>query len=234
MFSLNYEKNIEIIAKLIEKDCKPALREMRQAGNFPWRGLYGTTSIFVKKKTRKDRRPKDAPKFIHDMINDILGKKFGWFPRSEGVICSNDYMVAEEYGPARAIFPIGRYKCVWTAGLQDLLDIYPWWFEDIERRPKDAISAYMRGSQHRRTYGDIDVISLPLDKQIEQLKKIARKIMEAALSRVKQTGLKEPLSYRDPSEMMIGCKEYYSVSGDIMNKVSDALRVEYRGLNETN
>jgi len=220
-----YHDEADKIAEILLKSCLPAIKEMRVAKKVLWRGMYGTSSGINLHQTRKDREPKDAGKFVHKLMDEIFGRKYGWFPRSNSAICSNSYGIASDYGFPRTVFPIGRYKCLWARGVADTLDVYDAWMQEVENRPKSAISMYMH-SKDRKLYGDIDVISAPVEDQIEQLEKIARKAMEVALSRFQQTGLKEPLKHPMPIEIMVGCKEYYSVESKIMNRVVPLLKIE--------
>jgi hypothetical protein len=219
-----YDDEAEKIAKVLLKDCLPAIKEMRLAGRVLWRGIYGTSNRMRKHTTRKDRRPKDANPLLHKLMDKILGNKFGWFPRSNSAICSNSYGIASDYGFPRAIFPIGRYKCIWARGVADTLDVHPHWIVDTDRFPQQAITAYMF-SDERKTYGDLGSTTTPIEDQIEKLEKIVEKVMTEKLKVFKQTGLKEPLSHGQPIEIMVGCKEYYSVESNLMNLVVGELRI---------
>jgi hypothetical protein len=193
-----YDDEAEKIAKVLLKDCLPAIKEMRLAGRVLWRGIYGTSNRMRKHTTRKDRRPKDANPLLHKLMDKILGNKFGWFPRSNSAICSNSYGIA--------------------------LDVHPHWIVDTDRFPQQAITAYMF-SDERKTYGDLGSTTTPIEDQIEKLEKIVEKVMTEKLKVFKQTGLKEPLSHGQPIEIMVGCKEYYSVESNLMNLVVGELRI---------
>jgi len=220
-----YDDEADKIAGILLKSCLPSIKEMRAAKRVLWRGMYGTSSSMNLHITRKDRRPKDAPEFVHKMVDKIFNRKYGWLPRSNSAICSNSYGIAGDYGFPRAVFPIGKYKCIWARGVSDTLDVYPHWIEDFEKRPAIAISTYMHSGE-RKTYGDIDVISASKEDQLDQLEKIINQIMEVQLSRFQQTGLKEPLKHPMPIEIMVGCKEYYSVESSMMNRVAPLLDLQ--------
>jgi hypothetical protein len=220
-----YEEDIERMAKIIQKECKQAVIEMRQAKNFLWRGFGISVDRFAKHKTRQDRRPLDTTVDMHKLMDKIFKEKFGWFPRSQGLICSNDMDTAGEYGKIRAIFPIGRYKCIWKPGTMDVREISPYWAEQFFLNPKYGISEYMRFSFHRKNYGDID-LNAPWDDQVEDMEKIIEKMLIDAVSRFKQTGLKEPLGYRGPLEIMVQCKEYYSAEWAVTEDLAYELKIK--------
>jgi hypothetical protein len=70
--------------------------------------------------TRTDRRPKDTPEDIQEMLDKKFKKKFGWKPRSEGVFANPDPSYASHYGKSVVIFPQNGFKYVWSPNIQDL------------------------------------------------------------------------------------------------------------------
>jgi hypothetical protein len=64
------EENIDEIISLIKRDCQPFLKDWRKTGND---FLYTGKKIkkdFIKKKVRKDRKPKDMPEETHKIIDN--------------------------------------------------------------------------------------------------------------------------------------------------------------------
>jgi hypothetical protein len=76
------------------------------------------SSNFVKKKTRKDRMPLSTPLNIHNMLDTLFVKRFGWKVRSEGVFTYG----AEGYLYSHYLFPIGKFKFVYSPRVKDLWD----------------------------------------------------------------------------------------------------------------
>jgi len=223
---INEQKNDLEWIDIIAKDCKQSISEMRQAKALLWRGMRATVDNFKRHKTRKNRRPLDTTPDMHKLADKIMKDKFGWQARSQGLICSNGYDTAGEYGSARAIFPVGNYKCVWAPGVSDFREISPYWAENFEKYPKGAISDYMRFSHHRGKYGDID-LHADLDIQIEQLEKIIERMIKDSIQKFKQTGLYEPLSHSRDLEIMVKCKEYYSVTRRSLGLLAGQLDIEW-------
>lgn len=110
----------EEIGKILLKDCQPYLREIRQEKSQLWRGgLIGSAAGIKKYKSRlEDRTPKDIPIWVHNYLNDLYIKRFGW-PVRNGVFCYND-RTTDLYGEPYWMFPIGRYDYLWCLEINDL------------------------------------------------------------------------------------------------------------------
>ena len=78
-------------------------------------------STFQKFKPRIDRKPKDTPQQIHDQLNYLYKKKFGWNVRSEGVFLSTSSTQSLMFAKQSFIFfPIGKYKYVYNNDIDDV------------------------------------------------------------------------------------------------------------------
>lgn len=60
---------------------------------------------------------------VHDKLDGLFYKKFGWKVRSEGVFCTGRKSETLMYGITYIIFPKGQFKFVWSP---DVLDLYTW------------------------------------------------------------------------------------------------------------
>lgn len=117
-------------ARSIVKDCKPYIKENPRivepnayifSGISLWRGYRKKPDPFLKVVPRKNRKPVDVPEDVHNRLNKLLYKKFGWHVRSEGVFATGDKFVAGCYGSGEYImFPIGKYKYVWSPKVFDM------------------------------------------------------------------------------------------------------------------
>jgi len=106
----------------LKKDCKPFLKEIKKYKLFWfWRGSEKDVKHYEKFETRKNRRPRDTPLWIHNILNKEFKKKFGWSVRSEGVFASSDKYGLYIYGEENMFFPVGKYKYVWSPKVNDLL-----------------------------------------------------------------------------------------------------------------
>jgi len=99
------------IWNMIEKDCKPFLKEARKGKDFLWRGAYHGNVTIKKLSLRKERRPRFIPKELHEWLDKKLKELFGWKPRSEGLFTGSHY-ITSRFGLARMVFPIGKFKYI--------------------------------------------------------------------------------------------------------------------------
>jgi hypothetical protein len=114
------EENIDEIISLIKRDCQPFLKDWRKTGND---FLYTGKKIkkdFIKKKVRKDRKPKDMPEETHKIIDNWFYKKFGVRSRSNAVFATFNEYNTYQYGDLFMIFPIDNYIVISSDKVKDL------------------------------------------------------------------------------------------------------------------
>lgn len=107
----------------VEKDCKDFLRELKKGGNntFLLRGIRNADADIFIKHSRSDRWPKDTGGEVHEAFDEAFQKLFGWKARSENsVFCSGKYNTVNNYGDVCIIFPIGRFRYLWSDNITDL------------------------------------------------------------------------------------------------------------------
>ena len=120
------ERDVEDFLELwgdVEKDCKSFLKELKK--NNPTQALLlrgeQQRGKFVTTTPRTDRRPRNTPYEWHVAFDEYFNDEFGWNARSEGLFCTGRYDTASGYGDSvYIIFPIGRYKYVWSDSISDL------------------------------------------------------------------------------------------------------------------
>jgi len=123
----------KVIYPMLVKDCKgflvEFLKSQRTSGfRWFWRGTDRQITEIGKVPTRKNRKPKDMPVKLHELIDFMFYKKFRWSPRSEGVFTNPQPGAVMPYGQyAYAFFPIGKYRFIWSSRVEDL-------FADMYRR----------------------------------------------------------------------------------------------------
>jgi hypothetical protein len=134
-------KTDEIIA-ILKRDCKPFLSSRRSKRDLLWRGVkQKLNSDYVKITTRTNRKPKDTPKELHDLMNFEFKKAFGWKPRSEGVFTFTKASNAGGYGNQTVMmFPIGNFKYVWSNKIEDL------WNEMNDNDVQATVERFIDGS----------------------------------------------------------------------------------------
>jgi len=116
---ITFDQKILPIRKTLERDCKEILQFYRY-GKFLYRGIRTNDSdpIFLTKTPRDDRRPKDTAESIHDYMNKLYKKKFGWEVRN-GISVSTSYGQADAYGNVHVFFPADGFKYVWHPDIYD-------------------------------------------------------------------------------------------------------------------
>ena len=132
-------QQLEEMQRILQKDCKPFLTEAKKFphGRFFYHGLKRGLKIYPKNAledftVRKDRKPSDIPKSVHNYIGSEIKRKFGWNAREEGVFATSSFMTAAEFGIPYLFFPIGKFKFVYSPNIKDLLgtlekkDIVEW------------------------------------------------------------------------------------------------------------
>ena len=121
------ESNTDDLNKLIpvlKKECKPYLKECKKYDDFLYRSSKKDYDI-RKLKPRVDRKPRDTPLPLHNYMDSIFKKKFGWNARSESIFATSDYMFIEEYqGNPYIFFPIGNFKFLWHPEISDIFIIF--------------------------------------------------------------------------------------------------------------
>ena len=115
----------EDINKMILKiyfSCLPFLKELRKNGikNFLYRGTNKSLKNMSMIIPRKNREPSDMRLGVHNELDNLFKKRFGWKPRSEGVFATFNYHIANEYGNPYLFFPIGEYKYIFSPKIEDL------------------------------------------------------------------------------------------------------------------
>lgn len=103
---------------LVVRDCKPVIKIMIKNKNMLFRGMK-SKSIYSYNSVRKDRKPKDTPIKMADLLDKAFFKIFHWKPRSEGLFTTSNIYTASKYGSLNAVFPCGNFDYVWSPKVQD-------------------------------------------------------------------------------------------------------------------
>jgi hypothetical protein len=85
-------------------------------------GRHESRDMFVG-AVRKNRRPVDTSQYQHELFDRLFYKKFGIKGRSQALFCTGNAGVARNYasgGSAYMIFPVGKYKFLWSHEVTDL------------------------------------------------------------------------------------------------------------------
>jgi len=121
--SLTPEKIFEEFTQVIEKKCSHYLTNIvnKNKGVKLYSGRKGAREIWFEGKVRKNRKPRDTIKEIHDIFNYCFQKNLGSKLRSESLFCGVNEIEARGYGEPYYIFPIGNdYKLWYHPEIKDL------------------------------------------------------------------------------------------------------------------
>jgi len=184
-------KNWEKLKSAINKDCKPFIKEIKGANNLLLRGVNSSDipKVFKPKNVRKDRKPRMVGKKLHKRIGELSKKLYGWNIREEGVFTTISYDAARHWGHPIIMFPIGKFKYVWSDDVEDLYHGY------------DTYNS-MYNNEYQKDF-------------IEQSNKnVWKSYIEPAVKGYHTTNLKQYLnsSTNNISECIINCDKYYMIN----------------------
>lgn len=161
-----------------------------------------------KLKVRKDRKPLDTPLEVHKEFDKIFTKNFGWPARSSGLLTTGDKTVAGSYGNAYQVFPIGKFRFLWSSNVHDLYGRY------VEFMTQQRLS--YAGGGDWEYFKDANQKIVTPGKMYLSKKELAvhQKIVFKQLNDL----IKKEYSNKNldrailsKNEIMIDCKEYYAI-----------------------
>lgn len=116
----NVEESLERKKDNIINACQPFLKMLKKTGyNFLYSGRQTSKDVY-KRKVRKNRRPSDTPQEIHDVVDNIFKREFGVRARGNSMFASVEWRAVRYYGAPYYLFPVGKYKLIWSSKVPDL------------------------------------------------------------------------------------------------------------------
>ena len=195
MTSEQISNEMDEIIQILLKDCKPFLKEFNMFHNPIYRGsnkdMAGETH-FMKVTSRRKRIPKDTPKWLHNLMDEMFFKHHGWKARSEGIFVTHSRSIAGNYGWQVLFFPKGKYQYLWNPDVEDL---YNGIKERVMYHGKGTGGIYTRDFQE----------DMMTDKMYEKLENLISEYQKYGYDKV------EP---RERHEAMFKVHQYYMVSFD--------------------
>ena len=184
------------ILDLIRNDCAPFLKY----GRIFYRGAdFHAPEDLIKKSVRSDRKPRDIPIELHDVLDNAFKRKFGWAVRSSGVFATQDWEHATEFGiDTYMFFPIGNFKYVWSGAFHDLFGSLETSFGDDLRA---AFADWDTMPEWETLYRNLDITKKPT----QNLKEIQKEVGDFIVSRYTD----KYLASSEKSEVTFKCNEYY-------------------------
>jgi len=195
----------------IHEECMPWLTASK--GYIIWRGQKASCYRYGPCKVRKNRKPLDTPLDVHKEFDKIFKKHFGWQCRSEGLLVSGDKQVAGSYGRPFQIFPIGKFRFVWSKQVHDLYGRY------VEFMSKEGIT-YAGGGDWKQTnlpkHQDTKTLVMKSDDLYlskETLAAYQNKVFKQLDDLIKKEYSDKNIvsAIKSQNEIMIDCDEYYAI-----------------------
>jgi len=188
----NRKMNKDDILLRIKGKCHPFIKEMSPVEGVTFmRATHRRINIGERIVPRTNRRPLETPLQIHNLLNDMFKKKFGWKVRGEGVFAMNSLShTLPYYGYKFHFFPEGKYEYIWSPDVSDLT----LWMEQ-------SGLLNMVEDENDGVYG---VSPNYNEKEIEE--KLSR-----IIKTYKKTNLTEAL--RSKNEVVFRCKAYWLYDG---------------------
>ena len=117
------EEGIEDFWKWVQKKCKPFLKEwmpLQKTGEmFPlYRGM--NEQDVGEKWVRQDRKPEMSGRKFHIDMDNMMKQVHGINGRTKAMFCTGDVDAVTPYGNAFMVFPVGKYKYLWSGRIRDL------------------------------------------------------------------------------------------------------------------
>jgi len=189
------EQNVSIswdaVIRNIQNNCKHYLKLLKPTGGVFYRG-YKSNELYIKKKTRTDRKPLSTSQKTHELLDDAFKEKFGWKARSEGVFTSGRPDGAYLYGRVYLFFPKGLSTYIYAPDINDL-------FVQLH-----SLISLHGGSEATMAFMRNDV-----SKMDDVIKTIVNKYY------VQNGNINEALKCR---EVVWKCKEFYMLHFDSVNE----------------
>lgn len=116
-------EELQQAAARVAKYCQPYLKELNwdiETALELRRGMKGQDQTFFVNNTHTNRKPTDTPQVVHDFIDQWFEQNFGCKFRSTGMFATGEQSSASYYGFPYKVFPIGRFKYVWSPNVKDL------------------------------------------------------------------------------------------------------------------
>jgi hypothetical protein len=141
------ELSVQEVLEQIYTDCKPYLKDLVRGGFDYYRKndnlLYSgrnTRADMFKKSVRTDRKPKDTSEDVQKFVDEAFKKKFGVKARSSSLFATGRVDTAQGYGNSvYTIFPIGKYKVIWSPNIMDLYnDVSDWDIPRVQLQREEA------------------------------------------------------------------------------------------------
>lgn len=194
----------DMVATALVRDCKPYLKEIKQRADIAlYRGMR-QRGDFEEVSIRKNRKPLHTFPKIQKLMDEWFKDNFGYAFRSGGLFAVGDPTAAKAYGVPHAVFPIGKFRYIWSA-----------------EEPEVYFGA-SRVREHGIDPNKLDDVS---DDELEEM------VFDTLDGSGYQTDdLAMAIKNFSGHEVMIGGGEYYAIPFDLYKKHGAAIFKKVRAL----
>ena len=215
--------DIEQFWSLVQKKCQPFLKDwlpiQKRYGYI--RPLYRGMDVgeWGEKRVRLDRKPESSTREFHYDVDNLMKQKHGIYGRSQTVFVSGDDQQAATYGETYIIFPVGKYRFLWSDKIRDLwVDVRRYdYVRDIKREVDKTMM--LDATWNKLTdKKDIDKIRGELEDMFYQRNQEA---IRRAVALYKKTDLKKAIE--SETEIMIECQSYLFLKSNWQNDLEDLI-----------
>jgi len=235
---------IETEIDLILEECSDCVKLIKLTGKFFWRGISNREddNIIQYFTEGRVRFPKDTPKVLHELFNEIFFKKFGWKVR-DGVFVYRDTRSTWAYGDPFMIFPNNGFKYVWSTEIKDLYTKLSYdkpyseyiinFLNQNDINDKQAVDLFYqkyKGSLDNDYLEEDDRVTLEKWREILTIDWLY-KWLETLISThidtdIEKKNSKDQFGYEiHDTEIMIKCDKYYAINIEHKNIIMEKLNM---------
>ena len=112
-----------VFAKAVRDNCGYYLEQVNYqplSKYALYRGLKNVkTNMFANKIRLNDRKPLNSSNILHTALNNFYMENYG-APFRNAMFCTGEYQLAQEFGDAYTVFPVGNFKFLWDMDSKDI------------------------------------------------------------------------------------------------------------------
>lgn len=112
------------IAQIVDRDCADYMEQVKYNTNLIPRLHRGITnpsdSTFFSVRRRQDRDDENMPDFLSQFVNVWFVQNFHYPFRTASAFATGDKRAASRYGQVYSIFPVRRFRYLWSDRYDDL------------------------------------------------------------------------------------------------------------------
>jgi hypothetical protein len=193
----------------LKRDCKQTLSIVEAPDKLLYRGVNWNSRFpngkdFFKKSVRKDRKPLTTNPLIHNILDRVFEKVWGWKVRSQGLFASCDIRDAGYYGGGERkfyCFPCGEWEYLWSPYIGDSISLSPHTYNigGVKTFDKNITIKYL---------GDLD----KPEKSSDEINKKWEKDIEKVVRKLYKDDDIDDYFGKKTTEIMIKCDSYYMIN----------------------